>query len=70
MSCGGNCNCGGSCSGSSCKMYVHLEEKKATMETMILGVAPEKSHFEMATGSTENEGCKCGSGCSCDPCNC
>ncbi|RWW74708.1 hypothetical protein BHE74_00017355 [Ensete ventricosum] len=51
-------------------MYVDLEEKKATMETMILGVAPEKSHFEMATGSTENEGCKCGSGCSCDPCNC
>ncbi|CAD5190975.1 metallothionein-like protein 2A [Musa acuminata AAA Group] len=74
MSCGGNCTCGSSCNcGGGCKMYPDLEEKKTTMATVILGVAPEKGHFEgfqMATGSTENGGCKCGGGCNCDPCNC
>ncbi|CAL9190788.1 unnamed protein product [Musa hybrid cultivar] len=74
MSCGGNCTCGSSCNcGGGCKMYPDLEEKKTTMATVILGVAPENGHFEgfqMTTGSTENGGCKCGGGCNCDPCNC
>ncbi|THU63838.1 hypothetical protein C4D60_Mb01t20060 [Musa balbisiana] len=84
-SCGGNCNCGSGCScgGGSlrrhnvlpllskillCKKYADLEEKMVNSETMILGVAPEKEP-EMAAAS-ENEGCKCGSSCSCNPCNC
>ncbi|WOL20345.1 metallothionein-like protein type 2 [Canna indica] len=58
---------------SRCKMYPDLEQKMTTTsETMILGVASDKSlvaGHEMATGA-ENGGCKCGSGCSCDPCNC
>lgn len=33
-----------SCSGSRCKMYPDLEEKKTTMATVILGVAPEKGY--------------------------
>ncbi|KAJ0979504.1 hypothetical protein J5N97_014978 [Dioscorea zingiberensis] len=78
MSCGnGSCSCGSNCScGSDCKcgkMYPDLGvEKMSTTQTMILGVAPAKEQFEgfeMATGS-ENDGCKCGSNCQCDPCKC
>ncbi|XP_020571140.1 metallothionein-like protein type 2 [Phalaenopsis equestris] len=74
--CGGNCGCGSSCKCGSgcngCNMYPGLaEEKLSTAETMILGFAPVKGGmegFEMAGGS-EN-GCKCGSNCTCDPCTC
>ncbi|KAG6724258.1 hypothetical protein I3842_03G251100 [Carya illinoinensis] len=72
MSCGGgNCGCGSSCSCGSgcggCKMYPDM----GYTETLIVGVATQKTHFEgseMAAGA-EN-GCKCGSNCTCDPCNC
>ncbi|KAL0922414.1 hypothetical protein M5K25_006399 [Dendrobium thyrsiflorum] len=68
--CGDGCNCGGGCSG--CNMYPGLaEEKITTTQTVILGLVPTKGKFEgfeMAEGS-EN-GCKCGSNCTCDPCNC
>ncbi|THU52817.1 hypothetical protein C4D60_Mb10t07930 [Musa balbisiana] len=77
MSCsGGNCGCGSSCNcGSGCggcrKLTDLGEERSSTAQTMIMGVAPQKGYFEeleMAAGS-EN-GCKCGSNCTCDPCNC
>nr|CAF31410.1 type 2 metallothionein [Posidonia oceanica] len=67
--CGSGCNCGNGCGG--CKMYPDLLEMGSTSETLILGVAPEKKifgGFEMA-GASEN-GCKCGSNCTCDPCAC
>ncbi|KAK1299283.1 Metallothionein-like protein type 2 [Acorus calamus] len=73
--CGGNCGCGSSCKCGSgcggCGKYPDLEYYESTSETLIIGVAPEKKYFEgseMTMGS-EN-GCKCGSSCSCDPCNC
>ncbi|XP_008802743.1 metallothionein-like protein 2A [Phoenix dactylifera] len=68
--CGDGCNCSSGCGG--CNMYPESAEKTITSESMVLGVAPLKGHsegFEMATGST-TEGCKCGSNCTCDPCNC
>ncbi|KAK7390547.1 hypothetical protein VNO78_25855 [Psophocarpus tetragonolobus] len=64
-----NCGCGSSCScGSSCNCNSYSIENTIT-ETVVLGVAPVKSHFEGAETSAEN-GCKCGSNCTCDPCNC
>ncbi|KAJ8558486.1 hypothetical protein K7X08_034015 [Anisodus acutangulus] len=76
MSCnGGNCGCGSGCScgnGGGCGMYPDLE--KSTTLIIIEGVAPMKNKA-MAEGSSEKateggHGCKCGSSCSCDPCNC
>ncbi|XP_030449960.1 metallothionein-like protein type 2 [Syzygium oleosum] len=74
--CGGNCGCGSGCKCSGgcggCKMHADLSyTERTTTETLVMGVAPEKSYFEgseMEAGA-EN-GCKCGSNCSCDPCNC
>ncbi|XP_059297623.1 metallothionein-like protein type 2 isoform X1 [Lycium ferocissimum] len=78
MSCnGGNCGCGSSCScgnGGGCGMYPDLE--KSTTLTIIEGVAPMKNCSKaMVEGSVEKateggHGCKCGSNCQCDPCNC
>ncbi|CAA2985178.1 metallothionein type 2 [Olea europaea subsp. europaea] len=77
--CGGKCGCGSSCScGSGCNgcgMYPDLSYSEATgaatTETLVLGVAPQKIYF----GGSESEmgaenGCKCGSDCKCNPCNC
>ncbi|CAA3032617.1 metallothionein type 2 [Olea europaea subsp. europaea] len=82
MSCGGgNCGCGSSCkcgnAGGRCNMYTDLsysEVTAATTETVVLGVAPQKTYFEgseseMGAAATEN-GCKCGDNCTCNPCNC
>ncbi|KAI4324413.1 hypothetical protein MLD38_029905 [Melastoma candidum] len=75
--CGGNCSCGSGCkcgSGSGgCKMYPDLEEKTTSQTTtLIMGVAPAKAYVveggDMGEGA-EN-GCKCGSNCTCDPCSC
>ncbi|KAJ7950324.1 Metallothionein-like protein [Quillaja saponaria] len=74
--CGGNCGCGSGCKCGNgcggCKMYPDMGFEKTTNETLIMGVAPVKTHFEeseMGVGA-ENGGCKCGSDCKCDPCNC
>ncbi|XP_030529003.1 metallothionein-like protein type 2 isoform X2 [Rhodamnia argentea] len=74
--CGGNCGCGSGCKCGDgcggCKMHADLSyTESAATETLVMGVAPEKSFFEgseMEAGA-EN-GCKCGSSCTCDPCNC
>ncbi|KAK9291227.1 hypothetical protein L1049_009415 [Liquidambar formosana] len=75
--CGGNCGCGSGCQCGSgcggCKMYPDMSfAESTTTETIIAGVAPQKAGFsegaEMGVGP-EN-GCKCGSNCTCDPCNC
>ncbi|KAI4340079.1 hypothetical protein MLD38_024951 [Melastoma candidum] len=72
--CGGNCGCGSGCQCGTgcggCKMYPDFEEKTSS-DALIMGVAPRKASYEggeMAEGA-EN-GCKCGSNCTCDPCNC
>ncbi|XP_038680122.1 metallothionein-like protein type 2 [Tripterygium wilfordii] len=74
--CGGNCGCGSGCKcGSGCNgcgMYPDLGfAEKVSTETIIIGAAPVRTHFEsseMAFGA-EN-GCKCGANCTCDPCTC
>nr|DAD20617.1 TPA_asm: hypothetical protein HUJ06_022080 [Nelumbo nucifera] len=45
--------------------------ERTITETIVVGVAPQKysEATEMSFGA-ENEGCGCGSNCSCDPCNC
>ncbi|XP_043698296.1 metallothionein-like protein type 2 [Telopea speciosissima] len=77
-SCGGNCGCGSGCKcGNGCggsKMYPDLSISggRTSTETIIVGVAPEKAYFEaseMGVGA-ENDGCKCGANCTCDPCTC
>ncbi|GAA0176914.1 hypothetical protein LIER_29629 [Lithospermum erythrorhizon] len=70
--CGSGCKCGSSCGG--CKMYPDMSyrEEAATTQTLILGVAPAKQSYqdgEMGE-SAENDACKCGENCKCNPCTC
>ncbi|XWS67065.1 hypothetical protein CRYUN_Cryun05aG0254500 [Craigia yunnanensis] len=45
--------------------------EKTTTETLVLGVAPQKAHFEGSEmGVGAENGCKCGDNCTCNPCNC
>ncbi|MBF6096312.1 hypothetical protein IU502_28915, partial [Nocardia cyriacigeorgica] len=75
--CGGNCGCGSGCKCGSgcggCKMYPDMSSSETiTQETLVLGVAPEKGHFEGAAETVvgAESGCKCGANCACDPCTC
>ncbi|XP_051114043.1 metallothionein-like protein type 2 [Andrographis paniculata] len=76
--CGGNCGCGAGCKCGNgcggCKMYPDLSysEAAAPAGTVVLGVAPQKTHIdggEHSESAAEN-GCKCGDNCNCNPCNC
>ncbi|XP_057512279.1 metallothionein-like protein 2 [Actinidia eriantha] len=68
--CSSGCKCGNGCGG--CKMHPDMTYSEKTTETLIFGVAPQKTFnegSEMVVGA-ENDGCQCGSSCSCDPCTC
>ncbi|CAK8575013.1 unnamed protein product [Lathyrus sativus] len=69
--CGSSCNCGDSCKCNKRSSGLSYSEKETT-ESVILGVAPAKIHFDGAEMSVtaEDGGCKCGDNCTCDPCNC
>ena len=70
-----NCGCGSGCNCGS-KMYPDMSYagEKSSRESLVLGVAPmkkvEMEAAEMGVAATEDGGCKCGSNCTCDPCNC
>ncbi|PSS09874.1 Metallothionein-like protein [Actinidia chinensis var. chinensis] len=69
--CSSGCKCGNGCGG--CKMHPDMTySEKTTTETLIVGVAPQKTFNEGSemVVETENCGCPCGSSCSCDPCKC
>ncbi|EPS64153.1 metallothionein-like protein, partial [Genlisea aurea] len=66
--CGTNCKCGNGCGG--CKMYGDVSYTEAAAESLLVGVAPRKIYSdEAAMGGGEN-GCKCGSNCTCVNCTC
>ncbi|KAL0648895.1 hypothetical protein Bca4012_047186 [Brassica carinata] len=59
----------------NCKMYPDLgfSGETTTTETLVLGVAPAMNSQYEASGETfvaENDACKCGSDCKCNPCTC
>ncbi|KAL7169914.1 hypothetical protein ACSBR2_034875 [Camellia fascicularis] len=68
--CSGGCMCGNGCGG--CNMYPDMSySETTTTETLIVGVAPQNTHFEGSEmGVGAENGCKCGANCSCDPCTC
>ncbi|WJX49234.1 Metallothionein-like protein 1 [Trifolium repens] len=69
--CGSSCKCGDSCNCSKRSSGLNYAEMETT-ETVVLGVGPAKIHFEgteMGVAAEDN-GCKCGSSCSCDSCSC
>ncbi|PWA35648.1 metallothionein-like protein type 2 [Artemisia annua] len=76
--CGGSCGCGSACkcqtSCSGCKMSPDFTENTTTTTTTVTGLGPNKSHegSEMGASTSENDddGCKCGDKCTCDPCTC
>ena len=53
-------------------MYPDIStEQSTTTETLIMGVAPQTSHFEASEmGVVAENGCKCGDNCTCNPCKC
>ncbi|TJX12525.1 hypothetical protein E9840_12540 [Tissierella creatinini] len=72
--CGGNCGCGSGCKCGNgcggCGMYPDIEQSSTTT-AIVDGVAPPvKMSSEGSEKSSGAEGCKCGSNCQCDPCNC
>ncbi|KAI9194059.1 hypothetical protein LWI28_002791 [Acer negundo] len=68
MSCSnGNSSCG---SDRKCP-DLGYSETTSTTQTMIAGFAPVEMFYEGSEMSSGAEnGCKCGSNCTCDPCTC
>ncbi|XP_024966039.1 metallothionein-like protein type 2 [Cynara cardunculus var. scolymus] len=72
--CGGSCGCGSGCkcqtSCGGCKMNADVGYSETTT---ISGFATNKSCHEgseMGAAPSENDGCKCGANCTCNPCTC
>ncbi|KAK9063571.1 hypothetical protein SSX86_017442 [Deinandra increscens subsp. villosa] len=70
--CGGSCGCGSACICQTDCDGCNMNPDIINSET-IIGLAPNKrwseaSHMRAAT--SENDGCKCGANCTCDPCTC
>ncbi|PNX61421.1 metallothionein-like protein type 2, partial [Trifolium pratense] len=54
-----------------CKMYPDMSyTESSTTETLVMGVGSAKTQFEGAEMGAENDGCKCGANCTCNPCTC
>ncbi|KAM1339395.1 hypothetical protein ACFX1X_038725 [Malus domestica] len=76
LCCGGKCGCGSSCGcGSGCNGCGMAHDlsyiKGSTTKTLVMGVAPQKSHFEASEIEVVAEnGCKCEDSCTCNPCKC
>ncbi|CAN8270032.1 unnamed protein product [Cochlearia groenlandica] len=72
--CGSGCKCGSGCSCSCCKRNpdVGFSGEASATETLIYGVGPVTKNQYEASGerNVENDACKCGSDCKCDPCTC
>ncbi|KAM2542430.1 hypothetical protein TB2_021856 [Malus domestica] len=68
--CGFGCDCGSGC--NRCGMAHDLSYiEGSTTETFVMGVSPQKSHFEASEmGVADENGCKCGDSCTCNPCKC
>jgi len=56
----------------SCNKYSFDLSYAEKEESLVLGVGPVKAQFEGGEMgvAAEDSGCKCGSNCTCDPCNC
>ncbi|XAR50930.1 hypothetical protein NMG60_11005398 [Bertholletia excelsa] len=75
--CGGNCGCGSDCKCGSgcggCKMYPDMfYSETTTTETILFGVAPQKTYYEGSEMGAEAEdgACNCGDNWNCNPCKC
>ncbi|XP_018823281.1 metallothionein-like protein type 2 [Juglans regia] len=70
-SCGSSCKCGSGCNCSSMYPDLGFSEKTST-KTIIAGVAPAMKIYNEGSEMSfvAENGCKCGSNCACDPCNC
>lgn len=51
---------------------MHLDIENSTAATLVVGIASTLTNFDGAEKSFGAGGnaCKCGSSCTCDPCNC
>ncbi|CAA7033625.1 unnamed protein product [Microthlaspi erraticum] len=70
--CGSGCKCGNGCGGCKRNPDLGFTAETTTTETFVFGVAPAmKNQYEASDeSSAENDACKCGSDCKCDPCTC
>ncbi|KAL2934328.1 Metallothionein-like protein type 2 [Bienertia sinuspersici] len=55
-----------------CKMFPDFVENTSNPTILISGVAPKMSYAEGSEMgvAAENDGCKCGPNCQCNPCTC